>query len=135
MCVGALPACGSMPHMHAWCSWGQEESVRFSRAGVTHDGEPSCGCWELNPGPSLQPPKASFLVTARGRLLQSLVVSQGTPGLLHLRNHRRETSKVRLKDSGMAGCPPCNAGELQGYSLQDAAWERGVESKFESRQR
>lgn len=49
MCVNSLPACMSVQHFYAWCSW-RPEGTAFSGIGVM-DG---CGlphwCWDLNLG-------------------------------------------------------------------------------------
>lgn len=51
-CVGALSACMSVYHLHAWCPWRSEEGVRVPGTGVA-DCEPPCRCWELNSSPNL----------------------------------------------------------------------------------
>lgn len=47
ICMGVLPACMSVHHMHTVST----EAIKSSQAGVTDGREPLCGCWESNPVP------------------------------------------------------------------------------------
>lgn len=57
--MGVLPACDCVCHVHAWCPWRPEEGAGSPGTGVTGICEPSCGCWEPNPG--YVPEKQVFL--------------------------------------------------------------------------
>jgi hypothetical protein len=48
MYMGALPACMSVYHLHAWCLRSSAEGIESLRMGVTFGWEPPCGCWVLN---------------------------------------------------------------------------------------
>lgn len=72
ICVGILPVCISVHHMHALCPWRSEDGIESSGTGLTDGCDPPCGCWELNTDPLeekpvlltpellLQPPHALF---------------------------------------------------------------------------
>ena len=52
MCMGVLPACMSVNHLHAWDPRRPEDDIRSPETGVIG----GCkllpyGCWELNLGP------------------------------------------------------------------------------------
>lgn len=49
MCVRVLLACIVMHHMHAWCMWKPENSIRSSATGVADNFEQPRGLWKLNP--------------------------------------------------------------------------------------
>ena len=40
-----------MHHISAWCLQRLGVTIRSPETGVNNGCEPSCGCWELNPGP------------------------------------------------------------------------------------
>lgn len=44
ICMSALSACISVPHLCAWYSLRLKEGTSFPRTGVPDSGEPSCGC-------------------------------------------------------------------------------------------
>jgi hypothetical protein len=59
MCVPERTYVCLSAHLCVMClqhSWRQEEVVRSSGKRVTDCCEPSCGCWELNPGPLEEQP-------------------------------------------------------------------------------
>jgi hypothetical protein len=47
MCMGVLPVCMSMFHVHVWCLLSPEKGVRVIGAHVTDGCESSYGYWEL----------------------------------------------------------------------------------------
>lgn len=53
--MSVSPACISVHCVGAWYPWRLEKGIRSPGAGVTYGGEPSYGCWELNPA-ALQEP-------------------------------------------------------------------------------
>ena len=48
--MSVLPACVSVYHMHAWCSWRPEEDIRSPVSGVMDGCDLPCRHWELNLG-------------------------------------------------------------------------------------
>lgn len=50
MCIGVLPICMSVFHIHDWCPQRSQESIRSPETGVSGSCEPSCWCWVLDPG-------------------------------------------------------------------------------------
>lgn len=49
--MGILLVCMSVYHVHAWCPWRPEQSVRCLGTRDTDSWEPLCGCWESNLDP------------------------------------------------------------------------------------
>jgi hypothetical protein len=51
MCLGVLPACMSVYHVHGWCLQKPEEGIKRFGTGGIGGCEPPHGDWELSSGP------------------------------------------------------------------------------------
>lgn len=51
VCIDALPACMSIPHIHSWYSQRPDEDIESPGIGVPDGFHLPCGHWESKPGP------------------------------------------------------------------------------------